>query len=337
MEYRYLGASGLKVARLCLGTMTFGRETVEQTSRTMIDYYLDAGGNFLDTADVYGPGSEAGTSETILGQALKGRRHKVVISTKVGFPTGSGVNDLGLSRAHILQEVEASLRRLQTDYIDLYHVHCWDNGTPLEEMLSVLDELVKSGKVRYLGVSNFAAWQLMKALGMCARYGWERFVSAQMQYSLVVRDIEREILPLCENEGLGVMAWGPLGGGFLSGKYRRGEKPSRDSRLIEVKANEEEAWARRATERNFRIVEAVGKIAESRNLDYSQVSLAWLLVRNVIPIIGARNMEHLKVNVGSVGLRLSSEELESLDQASFIEIGYPYRFIREVYPERKKV
>jgi len=317
--------------------MTFGRETDEKTSQSMVDYYLDAGGNFVDTADAYGPGDEAGTSESVLGRVLKGIRNKVVLSTKVGFPTGHGPNDLGLSRAHILKEVEASLRRLQTDYIDLYHVHCWDNGSPLEETLSVLDGLVKSGKVRYLAVSNFTAWQIMKALGMSDRYGWKRFVSVQMQYSLVMRDIEREILPLCENEGLGVMAWGPLGGGFLSGKYRKGEKASKDSRLAAVKPNEEEAWARRTTEKNFRIVEAVGKIAESHKVTFSEVSLAWLINQNVIPIVGARNMEQLNVNLDSVKLRLSSEELVSLDQASFIEKGYPYRFIMDVYPERKKI
>ena len=337
MEYRYLGTSGVKVARLCLGTMTFGREADEQTSGSMVDYYLDAGGNFIDTADCYGPGSEAGTSESVLGRLLKGRRNKVILSTKVGFPTGPDTNDLGLSRAHILREVEASLQRLQTDYIDLYHVHCWDWGTPLEETLSVLDGLVKSGKVRYVAVSNFTAWQLMKALGMCDRYGWVRFVSAQMQYSLLIRDIEREVLPLCENEGLGLMAWSPLGGGFLSGKYREGEKPPKASRHMEVGANEEEAWERRATERNFRIVKAVGKISESHSTTHAAVALSWLLARKVIPILGARNLEQLKTNLESVDLGLNSEEVESLDKASFVEIGYPYRFIHEVYPERKKV
>lgn len=337
MKYRYLGSTGLKVAQICLGTMTFGREVDASTSQTILDYYLDCGGNFVDTADAYGPQGRAGASESVLGQWLKRKRDEVIVSTKVGFPTSTGLNDLGLSRAHIVKELERSLQRLKTDYVDLYHVHCWDLATPLEETLSVLDGLVRSGKVRYLGVSNYMAWQLMKALGMCDRYRLERFVSAQMQYSLVVRDIEREIIPLCESEGLSILAWGPLGGGFLSGKYRKGEKPSGDSRLVEVKENEEEAWSRRATERNFQIAATVGKIAKSRDISHSQVALAWLLDRNVIPIIGARNLEQLKVNLASAEVSLNSEEKENLDRVSWIDKGYPFRFIHEVYPNRRTI
>jgi len=337
MEYKYLGRSGLKVSELCLGTMTFGRESDKKESLKMLDTFIDAGGNFLDTADSYGPKGQPGTSEMVLGQLLKGKRDKVVISTKVGFPTSDGVNDMGLSRVHILQEVEKSLKRLQTNYIDIYHVHCWDEGTPLEETLSVLDGLIHSGKVRYIGVSNYTAWQIMKALELSRRYGWAKFVSAQMQYSLVTRDIEREILPLCQYEGLTIMAWGPLGGGFLSGKYRPGkEPPAMGARLVEVKKNEEEAWERRAIERNFRILEVVDEIAKRRKVVQAQVALAWLLKKGVIPIIGARTLDQLKVNLNSVELKISKEDVERLDKASYLEIGYPYRFISEVFPDRSR-
>jgi len=336
MKYYYLSNTGLKVSEVCLGTMTFGRETDEKTAQDMINYFLEAGGNFIDTADCYG--SVPGTSEKIVGRALKGRRDKVVLSTKVGFPTGPGPNDVGLSRKHIIQGVNESLQRLQTDYIDVYHVHCWDEGTPIEETLSTLDLLVRSGKVRYLGASNFTAWQLAKAIEISKRHGWFSFICLQAQYSLIVRDIEREHLPLCRAEGLGVMAWGPLGGGFLSGKYRRGEKSPKDTRLFQVEDNEEEAWSRRATERNFRIVDAVAKIAESRKKTSSQVALNWLRAQpgNIIPIIGARTMEHLKDNIGCLSWNLAQEELKTLNEVSRIEEGYPYRFIREEYPRKRE-
>jgi len=329
MEYGWLGKSGLQVSELCLGTMTFGEETDEVTARTMIDLFLEAGGNFVDTADVYGKTS--GLSEEIVGRALKGRRNKVILATKVFFPTGSRPNDRGLSRIHIMQAVEASLRRLQTDYIDLYYVHCWDGKTALEETLLILNNLVESGKVRYLGVSNFTAWQLMKALSISEKRGWSKFICLQPQYSLVVRDIEREILPLCREEGLGVVVWGPLGGGFLSGKYRRGEKPPDGSRIARAEETWEEAWSRRATEKNFRILDVVGKIASSKDKSYAQVALAWVRSQPGItsPIIGARTPEQLKDNLGSVGWELTSEELEALDKVSRLEVGYPYRFIRQ--------
>jgi len=330
MEYGWLGKSGLQVSELCLGTMTFGEETDEVTARTMMDLFLEAGGNFVDTADVYGKTS--GLSEEIVGRALKGRRSKVILATKVNFPTGSRPNDRGLSRVHIMQAVEASLRRLQTEYIDLYYVHCWDGKTALEETLLTLNNLLKSGKVRYLGVSNFTAWQLMKALSISEKRGWSKFICLQPQYSLVVRDIEREILPLCREEGLGVVVWGPLGGGFLSGKYRRGEKPPEESRIARAEETWEEAWSRRATEKNFRVLDVVGKIASSRDKSYAQVALAWVRSQPGItsPIIGARTPEQLKDNLGSVGWELTSEELEALDKVSKLEEGYPYRFIRQM-------
>lgn len=329
MEYGWLGKSGLQVSELCLGTMTFGRETDDVTARTMIDLFLEAGGNFVDTADVYG--KTPGLSENIVGRALKERRSKVILATKVNFPTGPGPNDRGLSRVHIMQAVEASLRRLHTEYIDLYYVHCWDGKTALEETLLTLNNLLKSGKVRYLGVSNFTAWQLMKALSISEKRGWSKFICLQPQYSLVVRDIEREILPLCREEGLGVVVWGPLGGGFLSGKYRRGEKPPEESRIARAEETWEETWSRRATEKNFRILDVVGKIASSRDKSYAQVALAWVRSQPGItsPIIGARTLKQLKDNLGSVGWGLTSEELEALDKASRLEEGYPYRFIRQ--------
>lgn len=336
MQYYYLGKTGLKVSEVCLGTMTFGRETDEKTAQDMVDYFLEAGGNFIDTSNNYG--SVAGDSEKITGRTLKGKRSKVVLSTKVGFPTGPGPNDVGLSRKYIVRAVDESLQRLQADYIDLYHVHCWDEGTPIEETLSTLDMLVRSGKVRYLGVSNFTAWQLTKAVEMSKRHGWHSFVCLQAQYSLIVRDIEREHLPFCREEGLGVMAWGPLGGGFLSGKYRRGEKPARSTRLTQVKDIEEEAWFRRATERNFRILNVLGKISESRKKSYSQVALAWLRAQpgNIIPIIGARTMEHLKDDMSCINWNLTQDEVKALNKVSQIEEGYPYRFIRENYPRKRE-
>lgn len=330
MEYRYLGKSGLQVSELCLGTMTFGRETEKTTARTMIDLFLEAGGNFVDTADVYG--KTPGLSEEIVGRALKGRRNKVILATKVFFPTGPRPNDRGLSRIHIVQAMEASLRRLQTEYIDLYYVHCWDGKTALEETLLTLNNLVESGKVCYLGVSNFTAWQLMKAIRISELKGWSKFICLQPQYSLVVRDIEREILPLCREEGLGVTAWGPLGGGFLSGKYRQEEKPPEESRIAQAEETWEEAWSRRATEKNFKILDVVGKIASSRDKSYAQVALAWVRAQHGItsPIIGARTLEQSKDNLGSVGWELNQEELEALDEVSKLEEGYPYHFIRQM-------
>lgn len=215
------------VSELCLGTMTFGRELDEEGSREILSGFLEAGGNFIDTADVY----EAGVSEVFTGRAIKDVREDLVLATKVRFPMGDGPNDVGLSRKHIISGCEASLRRLGTDYIDLYQVHAWDAATPLEETLSALTDLVRSGKVRYIGVSNFTGWQLVKALYTSELRGLEKFVTLQPPYSLVERNIEYELLPACREEGIGVMPWGPLGGGFLSGKYRRGEEPPEGTRI----------------------------------------------------------------------------------------------------------
>jgi aryl-alcohol dehydrogenase-like predicted oxidoreductase len=328
MEHRSLGKTGLMVSELCLGCMTFGRELDEEGSREIIARFLKAGGDFIDTADVY----EQGASEEIVGRAIKGVREDVVLATKVRFPMGDGPNDVGLSRKHILAGCEASLRRLGTDYIDLYQVHAWDAATPLEETLSALTDLVRQGKVRYVGVSNFTGWQLMKALYVSELNGFERFVSLQPQYSLAERNIEREVLPACREDGVGVIPWGPLGGGFLSGKYRRGEEPPEDSRIAGAPDEFEEAWTRRSVERNWRTLDVIGETSEQTGRSYAQISLNWLLRQEGVtaPIIGARRMEQLEDNLGAAGWKLSEEQIVRLSEASAIEDVYPYRFIREM-------
>jgi aryl-alcohol dehydrogenase-like predicted oxidoreductase len=327
MEYRRLGDTGLMVSELCLGCMTFGRETDEEDSKGLVGRFLEAGGNFIDTADVY----SKGVSEEITGRAIKGVRDDVVLATKIRFPMGEGPNDVGLSRKHVTQGCEDSLRRLGTDYIDLYQVHCWDGATPLEETLSALTDLVRSGKVRYIGVSNFTAWQIMKSVCASEMGGFERFVCLQPQYSLVERNIEREIMPVCLEEGLGVIPWSPLGGGFLSGKYRRGEEPPRGSRISEAVESMEEYWDRRATERNWRVLDVVGRISEVTGKSYAQVALNWLLEQPVVtaPILGVRTMDQLEDNLGAAGWRLDEEQVAELSEAGALEDVYPYRFIRE--------
>ena len=333
MKYNYLGKTELKVSELCLGTMTFGRETDEQTAIAMVDRFEEVGGNFIDSADAYG--SKPGLSEEIVGKALKRRRQDFILATKVNFPTGPGPNDRGLSRTHIMQAIDASLKRLQTDYIDIYFIHCWNSITPLEDSLFTLDNLVKSGKVRYLGVSNFTAWQLMKALGISDRYGWQRFVCFQPQYSLVMRHIEPEFFPLCQQEGLGIVTWSPLGGGFLSGKYTKSKQPPSQGRIAGVEKREEyrekseDSWQKRATEQNFRILEEIGKIAKKHGKSYAQIALSWIRAKPEItaPIIGARTMAQLEDNLGCIEWELTEEEVECLDKVSSIEEPYPYRFI----------
>ncbi len=326
MEYRRLGDTGLMVSELCLGCMTFGREADEEASRGLVARFLEAGGNFVDTADVY----TRGRSEEITGRSLKGVRDDVVLATKVRFPMGDGPNDVGLSRKHVIRGCEDSLRRLGTDYIDLYQVHCWDAATPLEETLAALTDLVRAGKVRYVGVSNFTAWQLMKSVGVSDALGFERFVCLQPQYSLVERNIEREVLPVCEEEGIGVIPWSPLGGGFLSGKYRRGEEPPKGSRISEAVESMEEYWDRRATERNWRVLDVVGRISEETGKSYAQISLNWLLRQPAVtaPIIGARTIEQLEDNLGASGWELDEEQVGDLSEAGALEDVYPYRFIR---------
>jgi aryl-alcohol dehydrogenase-like predicted oxidoreductase len=322
MEYRRLGGTGLKVAELCLGCMTFGRETDEANARKIIDRYLELGGNFLDTANVYA----AGASEEITGRIIKERRQSLVLATKVRFNAnvflGKPVppNDIGLSRGHIMAEVERSLRRLQTDYIDLYQVHSWDFETPIEETMRALDDLVRQGKVRYLGASNFMAWQLMKSLWVSDKHNYARFDCLQPQYSLISREIEREILPLCRSEQVGVIPWSPLGGGFLTGKYRSGEKPPQDSRLAKL-----DLWGRLANERNYRTLEAVENLAKERGRGIAEVALAWVNQQPGVSsvIYGARTTQQNDQNLSALGLRLEQAELDALDRASALAPEYP--------------
>ncbi|MCU6798064.1 aldo/keto reductase [Paenibacillus sp. WQ 127069] len=324
MQYRVLGKSGVMVSELCLGTMTFGNTTSEEDSTTMIHDFLDQGGNFLDTADVY----VSGRSEEVVGKAISGRRSDVILATKVRFATANNVNHVGLSRKHILDGVEASLRRLKTDYIDLYQMHVWDQITPIEETLRTLDDLVTSGKVRYIGCSNFLAYQIMKSLGISDHNRYARFISNQPQYSLVSRQMDREVLPLCIEENVGIIPWGPIGGGFLSGKYPRGEAPT-EGRLSS-KAGES-SWMLRNSEKNFRILEEV--LAVSSEIDQTpvQVALNWLIHKKGItaPIFGARTLEQYHENMGAVGWKLSTDHWNRLDTVSALEDDYPYRFIEK--------
>ena len=326
VEYRRLGETGLMVSELCLGGMTFGREADEGASQKLIARFLEAGGNFVDTADVYSDG----VSEEITGKAIRPVRDDVVLATKVRFPMGDGPNDVGLSRKHITGACEGSLRRLGSDYIDLYQVHCWDAATPLEETLSALSDLVRAGKVRYIGVSNFTAWQIMKSVALSDALGFERFVSLQPQYSLIERNVEYEILPACLEEGLGVIPWSPLGGGFLSGKYRRGSRPPEDSRIAGAEEHMEEYWDRRATERNWAVLDVVGEISEATGRSYAQIALNWLLRQPAVtaPIIGARTMEQLEDNLGTSGWELDEGQATRLSEVSALEDTYPHRFIR---------
>ncbi len=328
MDYRFLGRTGMRVSELCLGAMTFGRETSEEDSYRMMDSFHEAGGNFIDTADVY----SLGLSEEIVGRWMKTRqRDDLVIATKVRFAMGKGENEVGLSRKHILAGVENSLRRLQTEYIDLYQVHMWDDGTPLEETLATLDRLVQSGKIRYIGASNYAAWQLQKAIDISLFRGWEPFACLQPLYNLLDRDIEAELVPVCLNEGVGIIPWSPLRGGWLSGKYRRGmDAPPVGTRVEEASQRGwSESWDAYANERTWNILDSLFGVAEATGKTPAQVALRWLLQKPGVtaPIIGARTMQHLQNNLGATGWALSAEQMRQLDVASQVKAGYPVSFI----------
>jgi aryl-alcohol dehydrogenase-like predicted oxidoreductase len=335
MEYRYLGRTGLRVSEFCLGAMTFGRESTEEVSRQMLDHFVEAGGNFIDTADVY----SLGVSEEVLGRWLKDRRREgLIIATKVRFPMGDGPNEVGLSRKHIMDGVEASLRRLGTDYIDLYQVHAWDPGTPLEETLSTLDSLVQSGKVRYIGASNFSGWQLQKAVDISRQMGWEPFSCLQPLYNLLDRSIEWELLPVCQNEGVGVICWSPLRGGWLSGKYRRGMAAPPEGSRVETaeKRGWSEAWSIYNNERTWNVIDELFAVAEEVGKTPPQVALNWLLHRPGVtaPILGVRTLAHLKDNLGASGWSLSEEQMDRLNQVSEQRLPYPYDVIARVQRER---
>jgi len=325
MELRQFGRTGMRVTEVCLGAMTFGRETPEAESAEILGRYLDAGGNFVDTANTY----NRGASEEILGRLMAGRRDSIVLATKCRMPMGSGPNDKGASRRVIREQVEASLRRLQTDWIDLFQIHCWDRDTPLEETVSTLDDLVREGKVRYVGASNYTGWQLATALGVARHHGWEPYVSLQPQYSLVSRDIERELLPLAEYAGLAVLPWSPLGGGLLSGKYRPGEAPADDTRAADSTPSALLMRMRMAQERNFAVAQTVADLAGELGRTMAQVALNWVLHAPGVtaPILGARTVAQIEDNLGAVGWTLDTDARQRLDEASAIEVGYPYEFI----------
>jgi aryl-alcohol dehydrogenase-like predicted oxidoreductase len=323
MKIRRLGRTGLKVSNLCLGAMTFGNSEWgcdEATSRKIVDRFLDAGGNFIDTADVY----SNGVSEEITGRAIREKRAQVVLATKVAGPMGPTANDLGLSRRHVLDAVDASLRRLGVDYIDLYQVHAFDPTTPVDETLRALDDCVRAGKVRYLGCSNYSAWQLARANALARELGTARYDCLQPQYSLVCRYIEREHLPLCIEEGIGVIPWSPLAGGLLTGKLRKGRKPPEGSRAAVDATNVE----RFRSERNLEIAEVVAELAQAIGRTPSQVALAWVAQQRGVtaPIFGARTLEQLEDNLAAADLVLDEESLERLDEASKLPLVYPYDF-----------
>ena len=334
MKRVFLGNSGLVVSELAMGTQTFGWGAEEPAA--MADLFVEQGGILFDTSSTY----NGGASEAMLGSWLKAKnsRQAVVLGTKVFFATGEGANDSGLSRKHILQSVEESLRRLQTDYIDLYQAHCCDLSTPLEETLRAFDDLVRSGKVRYFGLSNFTASQLVRSLGLSRANGWSAPVALQAEYSLLVRETEWELLPVCEEEGLALLAWSPLGGGWLSGKYRQGQAPDPGSRVGRGDRWDDQP-EQRENELAWRVIDCLRQIAADRGKSCAQVAINFLLRRSprVIPIFGARNLEQLNQNLGSAGWELSPQEVDELEKASRIPLPYPYRFIERYTRRRAQV
>jgi aryl-alcohol dehydrogenase-like predicted oxidoreductase len=332
MEHTRLGRTGLQVSELCLGTMTFGREIDEADSHRLLDRFATAGGNVIDTADAYG----SGRSEEIVGSWLKSRpRQDVVIASKVRF--GSGVNRRGLSRKHILDAVDGSLRRLGTDYLDLYQLHMWDYGTPLEETLRALDSIVSAGKVRYLGVSNVSGWQLQRAVDLCRAAGWEPLVSLQPLYNLLDRDAEWELVPVCREEGLGILPYSPLRGGWLTGKFRRGAEPSgTDTRIAATnqagEPNWTEAWGNYDNDRTWNVVETLVAIADEIGRTPAQTALNWLLRRPGVtaPIIGARTTAQLEENLGAVDFVLDPQQRDRLDRVSDRPKPYPYQLLADL-------
>ncbi|ARQ59051.1 UNVERIFIED_ORG: aryl-alcohol dehydrogenase-like predicted oxidoreductase [Rhizobium etli] len=327
MEYRNLGASGLRVPVLSFGAGTFGGSgplfgawgnTDAEEARRLVDICLEAGVNLFDTADVY----SAGASEEVLGQAIRGRRDAVLISTKTALPTGEGPQDWGTSRARLIRATEEALRRLGTDYIDLLQLHAFDASTPVEEVLATLDGLIASGKIRYVGVSNFAGWELMKSLATADRHGHPRYVAHQVYYSLAGRDYEWELMPLGADQGVGALVWSPLAWGRLTGKIRRGEPLPAASRLHETAQYGPPV----DDEQLYDIVEVLDAVATETGKTVPQIAISWLLGRPTVSsvIIGARNEEQLRQNLGAVGWSLSKEQIERLDAVSATTAPYPY-------------
>ena len=328
MEYRSLGRSGLKVPELCFGTGTFGAgneffkawgDTSQNDARKLIDVCMEAGLNFFDTADVYSDGA----SETILGKAITHlKREDVLISTKATFRLGKGPNDVGSSRYHLIQALEGSLKRLNTDYIDVYHLHAFDATTPVEETLNTLDKMVREGKVRYIACSNFSGWHLMKSLSVSERYGWARYVGHQVYYSLIGRDYEWELMPLAVDQGVGALVWSPLGWGRLTGKIRRGHSLPETSRLHKASAG----GPTMPDEYLYKVVDALDEVAKETGKTVPQIALNWLLRRPTVStlVIGARDEKQLRANLGSVGWELTLEQIAKLDAASAVNPAYPY-------------
>jgi aryl-alcohol dehydrogenase-like predicted oxidoreductase len=338
MEYRTLGRSGAVVSNYSLGTMTFGAEATEETSHAILDSYFAAGGNFIDTADVY----SAGGSEEIIGRWLAKRpdaRDIAVIATKGRFPMGTAPNDVGTSRRHLTRALDDSLRRLGLEQIDLYQMHAWDPITPLEETLRFLDDSVSRGKIAYYGFSNFLGWQLTKAVHVARANGWNPPVTLQPQYSLLVREIESEIVPAAFDAGIGLLPWSPLGGGWLSGKYKRDQPPAGATRLGENPERGMEAWkARNDNPRTWAVIDAVEDIAAARGVSPTQVALAWLVDRPAVTsvILGARTKEQLADNLAAADLQLSPDDTNQLTQVSQPGTGvYPYGPMAQEQRSRK--
>ena len=328
MDYRNLGRAGLKVSEICLGTMTFGNGADQAGASRMVDAALAAGVNFFDTANSY----VGGTSETMLGEALKGRRHDAIVATKVFNPMGHRPNDSGMSRLHIKQQIEASLKRLQTDYIDIYYIHHVDHQTPLDEMLRAFDDLVREGKVLYTGCSNYEAWRLIEALWISEVNGWEKFACYQPQYSLVVRDLDEEVGPACAAKGLGLVAWSPMAGGYLAGKYTPGSLKVQGTRSSE-------GWgfnSRFFAPNHGEILEALLDVSKQIGKSPAQTALRWVMDRPFMTsaIVGARNAEQLGETLKAGGWRLPKEAEEKLSKVSARPWRYPRAF-EEPMPERR--
>lgn len=338
MKLRRLGNTGILVSELCLGTMNFGQPewgVDEAASLGVIKAYFDAGGNFIDTADVY----TGGISEQICAKALAGRRDAIIVATKGHFPVTAKFgeppahsNALGSSRRHLTAALEDSLRRLKTDYIDLYQVHCWDNVTPIHETLATLDTFVKSGKVRYVGLSNFEAWQIAEARQLCIRFNWEPFVTAQMQYSLACRDIERGVVSVCQRYNIGLLPWSPLGGGVLTGKYKRDMTGPAGTRFGPT-PDEANDWRKRfVNQRNLDIADAVQAVAKQCETSTTAVAINWLLNRPAVSsvIIGPKTLAQLNDNLAGCDLRIPSEQIAQLDKVSALPRAYPEQFIAAI-------
>ena len=337
MKFRTLGKSGLIVSEVALGTMQFGRNKLggldQQATTRMVKFALERGINFIDTADIY----TRGESETLLSNALKGMREEIVLATKFRMPMSANFNRSGATRVNMMKAVEASLKRLQTDYIDLYQVHSWDSSTPLEETLRTFDDLVRQGKVRHIGFSNYLTWQAAHAIDMQERLGLEKYITAQMYYSLVGRGLEHEFLSFAQHYGIGILVWSPLAGGFLSGKYERDKMPDRGTRFAEAGV-----FVPLQREQAFAVVDALKSVAQKHGASAARVALAWLLARPAISsvIIAARTVEHLEDNIKAVDLRLDSDDMKLLNDVSDTGVPYPMWMVLQhdtVEDPRKRV